>query len=69
MFEQTVLQQIGHLLKEGDTAEFHNGTLFVCSSRPTGNEVYIELCNIYRKRFVQFNIVAENEYAFDFIKG
>jgi hypothetical protein len=41
--------------------------LFVCSSRPTGNEVYIELCNIYRKRFVQFNIVAENEFAFDFI--
>jgi len=66
MFEQTVLQQIGHLLKEGDTAEFHNGTLFVTSSRDTGNDVYIELCNIYRKRFVNFNIVAENEYAFDF---
>jgi len=67
MFEQTVLQQIGHLLNEGDTAEFHNGTLFVTASRDTGNDVYIELCNIYRKRFVNFNIVAENEYAFDFV--
>jgi hypothetical protein len=67
MFEQTVLQQIGHLLKEGETAQFHNGTLFVNSSQPTGNDVYIELCNIYRKRFVQFSIVSENEFAFDFI--
>jgi len=67
MIEQTVLQQINHLLKEGETAEFHNGTLFVTSSRPTANNIYIELCNIYRKRFVKFNIVSENEFAFDFV--
>jgi hypothetical protein len=67
MFEQTVLQQVGHLMKEGETAQFHNGTLFITSSRETGNAVYIELCNIYRKRFVKFNIVSENEFAFDFI--
>jgi len=66
MFEQTVMQKIGHLLKEGETAEFHNGTLFLNSGRPTANDVYIELCNIYRKRFINFNIVTEGEYAFDF---
>ena len=69
MFEETVLKLIAPHLKDGDIAEFHNGTLFVCSSRPTGNAVYIELCNIYRKRFVQFSIVSDEEFAFDFIKG
>lgn len=66
MFENTVLQQINHLLKNGENAEFHNGTLFVTASRETGNDVYIELCNIYRKRFVNFTIVTDTEFAFDF---
>lgn len=67
MFENTVLSQINHLLKEGATAQFHNGTLFVTGRREIGNDVYIELCNIYRKRFVNYSIVSDEEFAFDFV--
>ena len=67
MFEQTVLSQINHHIKDDETAEFVNGTLFVIGSKNTVRDIYITLCNIYRKRFVQWNHVADNEYAFDFI--
>jgi len=67
MFEQTVLQQINPHIKEGEKAEFFEGTLFVSASKNTIRDVYITLCNIYRKRFIQFTHVADNEYAFDFI--
>ena len=55
MFEQTVLSQINHHIKDGETAEFVNGTLFVIGSKNTVRDIYITLCNIYRKRFVQWN--------------
>lgn len=67
MFEQTALGHIQHILKDGETAEFHNGTLFVIGDKDTIRDVYIALCNAYRKRFIQFNHVSDNEYAFDFV--
>jgi hypothetical protein len=67
MFENTILQQISHHLKDGETAEFFNGTLFLTTSKDTARDIYIDLCNIYRKRFVQFSFVAENEFAIDFV--
>jgi hypothetical protein len=71
MFENTVLSLIGHLLKDGEKAEFFNGTLFINSSKKTAMEIYIALCNKYRKRNVKFNIVhstkTDGEFAIDFV--
>ena len=35
MFENTVMSLIGHHLKDGETAEFTNGTLFIDASKDT----------------------------------
>jgi hypothetical protein len=71
MFENTVMSLIGHHLKNGETAEFTNGTLFINSSKDTALAMYIDLCNRYRKRNVKFNTVTSGkthgEFTVDFL--
>jgi len=71
MFENTVLSLIGHHLKDGEKAEFFNGTLFINSSKNTATNIYIDLCNKYRKRNVKMSIVSstktDGEFAIDFV--
>jgi len=68
MFEETVLKLIAPHLKDGDIAEFHNGTLFVTGSKDGIKNTYIALCNKYRKRHVKFTVITDKQYAFDFTK-
>lgn len=68
MFEDTTLKLIAPHLQDGDIAEFHNGTLFVTGNKQTISNVYIALCNKYRKRHVLFTQITDKQYAFDFTK-
>ena len=66
-FETTVIGHIKPHIKDGEKAEFFNGTLFVTASKKTIRDVYITLCNAYRKRFVQYTHIGDDAYAFDFV--
>jgi len=70
MFENTVMSLIGHHLKDGETAEFANRTLFIDASKDTALAIYIDLCNKFRKRNVKFSTVTSTrthgEFAIDF---
>jgi hypothetical protein len=65
MNEQAVLDRIKGLLRPEDTAKFENGDLVVCAERKVTNNVYIELCNMFRKRNVTYETL-ENRTVFFF---
>ena len=64
--EEDVMKIVNKHLKAFDTGEFFNGTLFIKSNKDTAMAIYIDLCNLYRKRNVLFAIGNRGEYSIDF---